>query len=52
MDILEDIKIESLIRDLLIKLGEDPAREGLAMTPKRVESSFKFLTKGYKQDIE
>lgn len=52
MNISEDIKIESLIRDLLIKLGEDPAREGLALTPKRVESSFKFLTRGYKQDIE
>ena len=50
--ISEDIKIDSLIRDLLIKLGEDPSREGLLETPKRVESSMKFLTRGYKQDIK
>jgi GTP cyclohydrolase I len=48
----EDVKIESLIRDLLLRLGEDPDREGLLGTPKRVEASFKFLTKGYKQDID
>lgn len=51
LDINEEIKIESLIRDLLIKLGEDPSREGLEKTPHRVEASFKFLTRGYKQDI-
>ena len=50
--ISEDVKIESLIHDLLIKLGEDPEREGLKQTPKRVEASYKFLTKGYKQDID
>lgn len=48
----EDIKIESLVRDLLIALGEDPEREGLQKTPGRVESSLKFLTHGYRQDVE
>ena len=52
MSISDDVKIESLIHDLLVKLGEDPSREGLLKTPKRVEASFKFLTKGYKQDVE
>ena len=47
-----EIKIESIVRDLLILLGEDPSREGLLKTPKRVESSLKFLTRGYKQDVE
>ncbi|PIQ85266.1 MAG: GTP cyclohydrolase I FolE [Candidatus Omnitrophica bacterium CG11_big_fil_rev_8_21_14_0_20_45_26] len=49
---MNEVKIESLIRDLIAKLGEDPSREGLQNTPKRVESSFKFLTRGYKQDIQ
>lgn len=51
----EDVKlgsIESIAKDLLILLGEDPDREGLQKTPKRVESSLKFLTHGYRQDIE
>ncbi len=51
-ELKEEIKIESLVRDLLIALGEDPEREGLQKTPGRVESSLKFLTHGYRQDIE
>lgn len=47
----EEIKIDNLIHDLIVKLGEDPRREGLLKTPKRVEASYRFLTKGYKQDI-
>ena len=35
------------VRDILAALGEDPAREGLAKTPERVESSLRFLTQGY-----
>ena len=50
--LIEDVKIESLIKDLLVMLGEDPLREGLVKTPKRVEASLKFLTRGYRQDIE
>ncbi len=48
----EETKIENLIHDLIVKLGENPEREGLLRTPKRVEASFRFLTKGYKQDIQ
>ncbi len=51
-NVSEDLKIQSIVKDLLHLLGEDPSREGLLGTPKRVESSLKFLTRGYKQDIE
>ena len=37
-------KVEGLIRQLLIELGEDPDREGLLRTPKRVAESFGFLS--------
>src|SRR6185369_13941842 len=37
-------------RQLLADLGEDPTREGLVNTPKRVEKALKFLTSGYDTD--
>lgn len=43
--------MRELIRRLLIELGEDPEREGLRETPRRVESAFRFLTRGYQQDV-
>jgi GTP cyclohydrolase I len=53
----ESVKLElermaNLIRELLIELGEDPNREGLKKTPMRVAKAFKYLTKGYREDIE
>ena len=45
-------KTKNLINDLLIQIGEDPTREGLLTTPKRVAEAYEFLTKGYNQDIE
>jgi GTP cyclohydrolase I len=44
--------MQDLIRQLLAGLGEDPAREGLVDTPKRVELSLKFLTSGYQSDVD
>jgi GTP cyclohydrolase I len=44
--------MQDLIRQLLAELGEDPTREGLQRTPKRVEKSLAFLTSGYKADID
>ena len=44
--------MQETIRRLLIELGEDPAREGLARTPLRVEKALKFLTSGYGADID
>ena len=42
--------LQSLIRDLLKELGEDPSREGLEATPDRVARSLAFLTQGYGMD--
>jgi GTP cyclohydrolase IA len=44
--------MQDLIRQLLVQLGEDPEREGLARTPRRVETAMKFLTSGYGADID
>ena len=44
--------MQDLIRQLLEQLGEDPAREGLARTPLRVEKAMRFLTSGYKANID
>src|SRR5690349_2951771 len=44
--------MQDLIRKLLADLGEDPTREGLLDTPKRVEKAYKFLTSGYDADID
>ena len=40
-----------LVREMLMKLGENPARDGLANTPYRVDKALKFLTSGYSMDI-
>jgi len=44
--------MQSLIKQLLAELGEDPTREGLLNTPKRVEKALKFLTSGYEMDVD
>ncbi|MBV8476096.1 MAG: GTP cyclohydrolase I FolE [Acidobacteria bacterium] len=43
---------EDLVREMLVRLGEDPDREGLALTPQRVRKSLQFLTRGYTEDPE
>jgi GTP cyclohydrolase I len=47
----EDPAIAPLIQELLVKLGEDPDREGLQRTPERVDKALRFLTSGYRMDI-
>jgi GTP cyclohydrolase I len=43
-------RVQELIRELLIELGEDPDREGLERTPARVAAAYEFLTSGYHAD--
>ncbi len=43
-------KVEDLVRQLLIEIGEDPLREGLVKTPERIASSLEFLASGYRED--
>jgi GTP cyclohydrolase I len=42
-------RVAGLIRELLVELGEDPEREGLANTPARMAEALTFLTSGYRQ---
>lgn len=46
------VKVQNIITDLLSEIGEDPNREGLLSTPKRVTKSYEFLTAGYQADID
>jgi len=48
----QDTRMEELMRELILRLGEDPDREGLLKTPKRAIASLKYLTHGYRQDIK
>ena len=46
------IPFDTLVREMLEQLGEDPKREGLQSTPSRVEASLKWLTRGYGMSVE
>ena len=49
---LTSASYEELVREMIVRLGEDPDREGLSRTPARVEKAMQFLVKGYKDDPE
>ena len=49
---LTSASFEELVRELIVRLGEDPEREGLVRTPSRVHSAWQQLTRGYKEDPE
>ena len=49
---LASLSTENLYRELLLRVGEDPSRDGLIDTPKRMEKSMAFLTRGYSMSVE
>jgi GTP cyclohydrolase I len=49
---LTSASFEELMKEIIVRLGEDPEREGLVRTPARVHKAFEFLTRGYSEDPE
>ena len=49
---LTSASFEDLVKEMIVRLGEDPTREGLTLTPERSHKALKFLTKGYNEDPE
>lgn len=43
--------LESAVHTVLHEIGEDPEREGLVKTPRRVAEAMKYLTSGYRQNV-
>lgn len=43
-------RVKKIVRELLLELGENPDREGLAGTPRRMADAYQFLTRGYSQN--
>lgn len=50
MNNIDKEKIQQAVKAILEAIGEDPAREGLADTPKRVANMYEELTAGYNED--
>ena len=54
-DDVEDVyapRMEEIVRNQLLEIGEDPDREGLARTPLRVAKAMDFLTSGYTTSVQ
>jgi len=49
---VDNERAASLIRDLLAEIGEDPTREGLLSTPRRVSEALRYFTEGYGVDVD
>ena len=48
----DEESIASMMKKILLKIGEDPSREGLVRTPDRAEKALRFLTSGYQTDVQ
>jgi GTP cyclohydrolase I len=49
---LDSASTQDLLRELLVRLGEDPDRDGLLKTPERMQQALEYLTKGYRDNPE
>ena len=49
---LTGASMQELLRELIVRLGEDPERDGLTRTPERMQRSLEYLTKGYREAPE
>ena len=47
---LQEASMQDLYREMLLRLGEDPDRDGLKSTPERMEKAMQFLTRGHQED--
>ena len=45
-------RVKKLVRELIIDLGEDPTREGLKDTPRRIADAYGEIFSGYDSDSE
>jgi GTP cyclohydrolase I len=48
----QESSLAHLVERMLVELGEDPTRDGLVKTPKRVAEALRFLTEGYRMNLE
>jgi len=48
----DEESIASMMKKILLRIGEDPSREGLVRTPDRAEKALRFLTSGYQMDVQ
>ena len=49
---MDSAKVQNIVSEMLKEIGEDPTREGLINTPKRVAKAYDFLTSGYHKKIK
>ena len=49
---MDEERIKKLVRELLIEIGEDPTREGLAKTPQRIADAYREILRGYDSNSE
>lgn len=45
-------RVKGFVTGILEEIGENPNREGLLSTPKRVAKAYEYLTSGYSKDID
>jgi GTP cyclohydrolase I len=49
---LKDASLAELVNETLLRIGEDPNRDGLVKTPERVDKSLRWLTRGYNLSVK